>query len=722
MTDTSKQPRRTIWILRLLASAAVSAFIVAILLRQLPTSQGEQTASLFTVLRAIVWPWLGIYLVLQLGQTLLRAVRYGVLLRAAGERDVPNLFHLTLVTMTRNMFVDLVPARAGELIYIALLNRGYKLSGQACLSSLAVSFIFDFIALGLIFLTLLLVHLATAAWNPLIAVAALLFLIFPGLALTALYCAPRPLLRRAESFLARSPAFRRNDKSASAGATVPAKAGTINRAIERIVGFLERVVTAIETTRASKTFARTLLLSFGVRLCKYVGLYATFRAVTEVSFPDFAAASPLHVLTALLSSEAAASLPLPTLMSFGTYEAGGSAAWELLGFPIASAAIVTLAFHICSQIVDYSLGGLGMLLFTLVGGRRGPIHERPARSPSPAHIWLKIAFACAVVLACAAFAAWQYRSFKKLGSLKPPKSGHEIKSDPASAEALTKILEGRRGIAVWSSARAGTHDIWLLQIPENKLRQLTHEAHTDYFPRISPDGSRVLFSRSRELWVPQRNEVPWDTWMLDLQTGTERRIAKFATVATWLDNETILFQRQGTQVVSRVLADGTETILFQSGRGTIPGGTLLETPSLNPRVKQLVSTFRGTTRTTALIDQQSKYRPIDNGCQHHWTPDGSKILGVAYGGIMKNALYFIDPATLKPTLLFDSPNDWSHEYFPKLSNDGKFLVYGASQGAHEHDTADYEIFLWRLGTPMENAARLTWHTGNDNWPDLWIAP
>ena len=48
-----------------------------------------------------------------------------------------------------------------------------------------------------------------------------------------------------------------------------------------------------------------------------------------------------------------------------------------------------------------------------------------------------------------------------------------------------------------------------------------------------------------------------------------------------------------------------------------------------------------------------------------------------------------------------------------------YTVFAASAGGHEHDVEDYEIFLWEIGTPPETAARLTWHTANDNWPDLF---
>jgi hypothetical protein len=40
----------------------------------------------------------------------------------------------------------------------------------------------------------------------------------------------------------------------------------------------------------------------------------------------------------------------------------------------------------------------------------------------------------------------------------------------------------------------------------------------------------------------------------------------------------------------------------------------------------------------------------------------------------------------------------------------------------EHDRADYEIFLWRVGMPWGQAVQLTHHPENDQWPDLWIRP
>jgi hypothetical protein len=68
----------------------------------------------------------------------------------------------------------------------------------------------------------------------------------------------------------------------------------------------------------------------------------------------------------------------------------------------------------------------------------------------------------------------------------------------------------------------------------------------------------------------------------------------------------------------------------------------------------------------------------------------------------------------------DIPGRRSHEYFPQLDREGKWLVWAATQRGHDHDIADYEIFIWEVGSPPERATRLTFHSANDRWPDIHI--
>ena len=322
-------------------------------------------------------------------------------------------------------------------------------------------------------------------------------------------------------------------------------------------------------------------------------------------------------------------------------------------------------------------------------------------------------------LAGAALLAVETRSLKKLGALQPPDSGREVR--PAAGPGL-EGLAGVEGFVVWSSNRSGNHDLWLRRLPDGALRQLTTHPHTEYYPRVSPDGRRVVFARSQQPWVSQRNKLPWDVVLLDLDTGRERLLAKNGNVPTWsADGARVFFLRNANQLVELEVASGNEAMVWESGRNLgVRANVQLETPSFAPQGGAVAVTFRGGRRATAVIDADGAIRVVGDGCQLTWSPDGSYLFHVDHGGRQQNAIYRTAPATLKPELWFDAPGEFSHEYFPRVANTGDWLVYGASTGGHEHDTADYEIFLWPIGRPAAEAIRLTHHTGNDCWPDIFL--
>ena len=33
---------------------------------------------------------------------------------------------------------------------------------------------------------------------------------------------------------------------------------------------------------------------------------------------------------------------------------------------------------------------------------------------------------------------------------------------------------------------------------------------------------------------------------------------------------------------------------------------------------------------------------------------------------------------------------------------------------------DYELYIWKIGEPVETATRITYNSGNDRWPDIWF--
>ena len=113
---------------------------------------------------------------------------------------------------------------------------------------------------------------------------------------------------------------------------------------------------------------------------------------------------------------------------------------------------------------------------------------------------------------------------------------------------------------------------------------------------------------------------------------------------------------------------------------------------------------------------------VARGCMLTWSPDNSFALFISSkdGGKHKNQINRFDPATGQISRFLDLPGELSHEYFPRLDPTQRYLVFAASDGAHEPDIEDYEIFLWDTTTSADQAVRLTTSSGNDSWPDIWL--
>ncbi len=90
----------------------------------------------------------------------------------------------------------------------------------------------------------------------------------------------------------------------------------------------------------------------------------------------------LQVFLSVAGAEMAASLPLPTVMSMGPYEAAGAAGFAFwLGLPRELATLAVTAFHGLSQIHDYGLGLLALVWIRASRPRRPG--GAPPDSPAP---------------------------------------------------------------------------------------------------------------------------------------------------------------------------------------------------------------------------------------------------------------------------------------------------------------------------------------------------
>lgn len=311
-------------------------------------------------------------------------------------------------------------------------------------------------------------------------------------------------------------------------------------------------------------------------------------------------------------------------------------------------------------------------------------------------------------------------------------SGSDEQPDDTEKAAMAAVGGKAGGKIVWSSSRIGNHDLFVMDTDGSHVHPITKGEAVDWFPRFSPDGSRILFTRSKKGWVFERDantDEKWDIYTVTPEGKDETKIVDNASWGTWISNDEIVFAR-GTAILRRKVAGGEETLLVDSAKVPELDGALMQQPEMSKDGHFIAITLRGSKRETGLWDVKKKaWLRTGEGCQINWTPDGDEVYWVhptGNGGSrvlhvpVKGGKATKSDSDLDALTLIDIPGRRSHEYFPQLSRDGKWLVWAATQRGHDHDIADYEIYLWEVGTPADRAVRLTYHSGNDRWPDIFI--
>lgn len=298
---------------------------------------------------------------------------------------------------------------------------------------------------------------------------------------------------------------------------------------------------------------------------------------------------------------------------------------------------------------------------------------------------------------------------------------------------LAKVLalEGKvEGLIAWSSSRVGNHKIFVMDANGRNARQVTQGNKTDWYPRISPDGKRILFTRSKLDWTAETNaNYPerWDTWVVNADGTGEKLLVPNSTWATWRPDGSIVFSR-GTDVFT-CAGDGTGEAKLVDGKADFKGG-IAQNPNMSSDGKFLAVTLRGSERSVGVLNlanHQWFESASGGGCQMTFFPGKRRVMRVNPTGNGGTELYAYDldesgrhgKLSVDAQKWIDLPGRRSHEYFPQPSPDSKWLVWCATDRGHDHDIADYEVFLLKVGESADKAVRLTFHSGNDRWPDIW---
>ena len=293
----------------------------------------------------------------------------------------------------------------------------------------------------------------------------------------------------------------------------------------------------------------------------------------------------------------------------------------------------------------------------------------------------------------------------------------------AERTAIATLGGSIRGRLVWSSNRGGNHDLYLADLTTGSVARITDDPAVDYFSRFSPDGTQIAFLRSRRPWVSFREEGAWDLYLMQADGSEPRRLAEHAYHPTWKpDGSGFVFLRDNT-IMSFDLATGEERVIQEGSAPPLEGR--IGDPELGADGRLVVTVRRSGGQRVGVLDlARGVFEPVSRvgACHITWAPGGQRVVWMQGEGNGGNRVMQAQPGADDRAVLIDLPGDRSHEYFPRVTNDGEWLIWAATDTGHEHDRADYDLFAWRLGTDWATALRLTHTPANDQWPDLFIDP
>ncbi len=334
--------------------------------------RGDGGGQVLTILQNVDLRGVAFYVMLSMFGLVVRAWRYRLLLTSAlGQLGCPSIPRLLIVTAIRNAFVDLLPARLGEVVYVYVLNR-YGVRAATGASTFGFCIALDIIILFMLVLVFLLFGMVLAGTGE----SSIAQLLGENALLTAIVVAALILLLSGLIFLIPK-ILRACCRLLNRISRAVSHRPVLRRAVLWVEENTENIATDLDKIEHGGKLPQLALLTILLRLTKYGSLYVLLLAVVGqwgLTFNDFNFGL---TTVAFIIAEASSSLPISGIMGFGAYETSWGLVFHLAEVNLPHAAKVALVVHLITQIKGYSVGMLAMAFFLFFQARR-------SRTPVPA--------------------------------------------------------------------------------------------------------------------------------------------------------------------------------------------------------------------------------------------------------------------------------------------------------------------------------------------------
>ncbi len=562
-----------------------------------------------------------LFVFFSLVMSMCRAWRYLLLLQPANV-DL-RFISLFLVTLIRNFFSDLLPARIGTLVYIYIINKRLNVSLSSATSSFAICFLFDIIAVSLLGVSVSVCYFSDSRIFSIAIGVGLIFLLCTFLVLYLLPC----FLEQFGKLIGKS------------------------QLLHRLQGDRLKVIIAetgkeINMTKQTGIYGKVFALSLLVRFFKYVSLYILFIGLI-VSLGENVKMFPLFkVVSGMIAAELSASLPVSGIAGFGAYEGTWAFVFQLLGYSEKLSVVTSISHHLITQVYGYGLGALAVLALLLpVMGRSGrQLSSINREEKSHNFFWTKLSV---LMLIMAGAMIW---FFPEIGFARGEFSEkHQFKGNdnPVAVPGPLGSRLNLKGKVVFQRPDG----IYVQVLGDMESKRIIKGGS---YPRWSNDGKKIVFLKGNKVMVAR----------YDGKRVKEVAAAKNpGAVCFHPDGKRILYIDGKTIMIAGIQDSHGEKFL---------SGYNFRELDISDDGKKVAATVKGLSGYSVIFFDlaDNKAKTVTRGCSASLSPDGMLVTA---NDRSHKTLRIFDSSSLKLIERIHAPE---HDLFDnqKWSNDSDWLV------------------------------------------------
>jgi glycosyltransferase 2 family protein len=259
-----------------------------------------------------------------------------------------SMVSLFLVSLVRNGFNMVLPARTGEISYIYVLKRKFRLPIEIGVSTLVIAVVFDLVMV----FSMILISIIIVGVNRYAVSSTSVILIAAGLLVFFLL-----FLFYLSGFIGLF--IKLYDKT-----ILNSRLGK-TKVMQYLYEKLAETKKNIEVIRKRGVYWKVYLITIPARLLKFTAYYFLIHAVLQPMGYDFADLPYWVIFLATAAAEMSAVLPTHSLAGLGTYQGAFALAFVLLGFSERISITVGFSYHIINLVFTVAWSLIALLILSM---------------------------------------------------------------------------------------------------------------------------------------------------------------------------------------------------------------------------------------------------------------------------------------------------------------------------------------------------------------------